>query len=201
MAGIPVAWREAEWLNPPTSSELVRDGMVISPDAGSDFWQLTAYGFSHDSGHALTTTLPPGNATAGSAMEVTFEGSFANQFDQAGLLLRVTPTRWIKAGVELSEGALQLGAVVTSGRSDWSLQPIPDWLGGSITIRASVSAGSATIRAHGGDGGWRLVRVAPFQVSEGDVVRGGPYACAPTRAGLRVHFTRWVTDAPDSSLH
>jgi regulation of enolase protein 1 (concanavalin A-like superfamily) len=201
MARTSVVWREAEWINPPMSFEFVDDGLVISPDAGSDFWQLTSYGFSHDSGHAVATTFLPEGALPDSAMEVTFQGNFAHQFDQAGLLLRVTPTRWIKAGVELSDGSLQLGAVVTSERSDWSLQPVPDWRGRPVTIRASVSAGAATIRARCGDSAWQLVRVAPLCMAEGEVLRGGPFACAPTNAGLTVRFTRWETDVPDSSLH
>jgi uncharacterized protein len=201
VARTSVVWREGEWLNPPASSEFIDDGLVISPDAGSDFWQLTSYGFSHDSGHALMTTFLNGSAMPDCAMEVTFLGNFAHQFDQAGLLLRVTPTRWIKAGVEHSDGSLQLGAVVTSERSDWSLQPLREWGDRPVTIRASVSAGAATIRARCGDGAWQLVRVAPLHVAEGEVLRGGPFACAPSKAGLTVRFTRWETDAPDSSLH
>ncbi len=46
---------------------------------------------------------------------------------------------------------------------------------------------------------WRLVRVAPLD-AEGTVT-AGPFCCAPSRAGLTVHFTFWRATPPDASLH
>ncbi|KAK3116438.1 hypothetical protein LTR53_003164, partial [Teratosphaeriaceae sp. CCFEE 6253] len=53
------------------------------------------------------------------------------QFDQGGLLLAFPrpasegPWRWIKAGIEMFDGAPALGVVGTDRFSDWSLAPMP----------------------------------------------------------------------------
>src|SRR3712207_7259187 len=46
-----------------------------------------------------------------SAVEVEFVLDLAAQFDQAGVWLHLSPTHWVKAGVELSDGVAQVGAV------------------------------------------------------------------------------------------
>lgn len=99
-----------------------RDDLLVEAAEGSDLWRTTWYGFVHDSGHALLAAFPDGTAA-----EVSFVADFSAQFDQAGLLVRADAERWVKAGVELSDGVLQLGAVVTREVSDWSVAPVPHW--------------------------------------------------------------------------
>ena len=161
---------------------------------GSDAWRITSYGFVHDTEHALLAPIPDGTA-----MEVAFDASFEAQFDQAGLFVRVDETRWVKAGVEFSDGDLQLGAVVTDGMSDWSLSPVADWAGRVVTVRASRSGDAVTIRARVDDEDWGLVRVAPLDPDA--EVAAGPFCCAPTRAGLTVRFVSWRSVPADASLH
>ncbi|MGB3762429.1 MAG: DUF1349 domain-containing protein, partial [Ornithinimicrobium sp.] len=55
------------------------------------------------------------------------------------------------------------------------------------------------VRARVDDEPWRLVRVAPLEVA--GPVTAGPFCCAPTRAGLTVHFTSWRRTPPDANLH
>ncbi len=38
-------------------------------------------------------------------------------------MLRIDETRWIKAGIELSDGSACIGSVLTLGRSDWTSTP------------------------------------------------------------------------------
>ena len=64
-------------------------------------------------------------------------------------LLRAAEDRWIKAGVEGADGVPQVGAVVTNPVSDWSVGPVPAWVGRSVTVRASRSGDAVTI--HAGD--------------------------------------------------
>ena len=87
--------------------------MAVEPD--TDFWRVTHYGFTRDSGHFLDT----------GALGLRFRGDFAHQYDQAGLMLRLDAEHWIKAGLEL-DGELWLCVVVTNGVSDWSQQPAPE---------------------------------------------------------------------------
>jgi uncharacterized protein len=189
-----IEWSGAAWLNPPLSAEPDGDALVVTTRDGGDFWRTTAYGFVHDDGHALLTAFPPG-----SAIEVEFVAGLEELYDQAGLMVRVDAETWIKAGVELSDGLPQLGAVVTHGRSDWSMAPVPDWGGRRVTVRASRAGDAVTVRARCEDEPWRMVRLAPLDPDA--TAAAGPFCCSPTRAGLAVRFTRFATGPADAALH
>ncbi len=187
-------WDAGEWLNPPLHATVDGEALVVTAAEGSDLWQETAYGFRRDSGHALLAPF-----AEGSAVEVSFAVDYGQQFDQAGVLVRVDERTWVKAGVEVSDGAPQLGAVVTRGSSDWSMAPVPAWAGAEVTVRASWSGSALTLRARAGGSDWQLVRLAPFP--PGAPVGAGPYCCAPQRSGLTVRFTGWRTGRADTALH
>jgi regulation of enolase protein 1 (concanavalin A-like superfamily) len=150
------SWSDARWLNRPARTWHDNSDLLVEAVEGSDFWRSTAYGFVHDSGHALLVGFP--EATA---VEVRFMLDYDQQFDQAGVLVRADEEMWIKEGIEVSDGVPQLGAVVTNGMSDWSISPVPDWLGRQIALRASRSANALTVRARVDSEPWQLVRVAP----------------------------------------
>lgn len=186
-------WDPGGWLNPPPDVRQEGSDLLVEAVEGSDLWRTTSYGFVHDSGHALLAGFPDRTAA-----EVTFVADLPAQFDQAGLLVRADAENWVKAGVERSDGVLQVGAVVTRGVSDWSVSPVPSWDGARVTVRASRDGDALTVRARAGDDPWRLVRVAPLPLG---LLQVGLYCCAPTRAGLRVRFTDLRLTEPDSSLH
>lgn len=188
------SWDDGQWLNRPPA--LSRDGgdLLMTAERGSDFWRTTSYGYDRDSGHAFLAPLGPD-----AAVEVSFAADFTEQFDQAGLLLRLDERTWIKAGVEHADGLLQAGAVVTRDSSDWSTGPVPDWSGRTVTIRASRTGDAVTIRGRADSGPWQMLRVAPFP--QGVPATAGPYCCAPERSGLTVRFTRLAFGPPDRSLH
>lgn len=190
----PVDWAVGEWTHAPASVVVEGGALVVGAVEGSDAWRVTSYGFTHDSEHGLLAPLPQD-----AAVEVTFVVDYAEQFDQAGVLLRAAEDRWVKAGVEVADGVPQVGAVVTNPVSDWSVGPVPAWVGRSVTVRASRSGDAVTIRAGIAGEPLRLVRVAPFPADA--AVEAGPYCCAPTRAGLVVRFTRWATGPADAALH
>ncbi|WP_019910616.1 DUF1349 domain-containing protein [Paenibacillus sp. HW567] len=190
-----VNWQDGSWTHEPVSSE-VQDGMfVVEAVKGSDYWEKTMYGFQHDNGHALLASWEDSEA-----VEVSFSlQGFTGLYDQAGIMLWHSPTVWIKAGIELNDGVPHIGAVVTDMYSDWSLSPVPEWDGGVVTIRASRMNDAVVIRARTDNHPWRTIRVARFPYEAGK--QAGPFLCAPTRAGLRVSFTRWVKTAPDTDIH
>ncbi|ASW56538.1 DUF1349 domain-containing protein [Plantactinospora sp. KBS50] len=190
-----IGWNSGTWLNPPVRSVPMGDGeLLVTAAAGTDFWRRTAYGHVHDDGHALLAPLPPGTA-----VEVRFVADYTEQFDQAGLLVRVDAERWLKTGVEFCDGALQLGAVRTDGVSDWSTAPVPEWDGCRVTVRVSRRDDALTVRARADGEPWRLVRLAPLPPDA--PAQAGPYCCAPTRADLTVRFLGWTADAADAALH
>ncbi|MFI5929480.1 DUF1349 domain-containing protein [Micromonospora sp. NPDC051543] len=188
-------WSRGRWLHPPVRAEHGPAGeLVVEAGAETDFWRRTSYGFVHDNGPALLAPLP-----VGAAMEVSFRLDFSAQFDQAGAMVRVDEGTWVKAGVEVSDGESQLGAVVTREFSDWSVAPVPGWAGQEVTVRVSRAGDALTVRARVADAPWRLVRLAPLD-PEAEAM-AGPFCCAPTRGGLTVSFTAWRQGPADTALH
>jgi regulation of enolase protein 1 (concanavalin A-like superfamily) len=180
LVGVP--WTDGTWTSEPEAVRIHDAGMDVTARKGSDAWRITSYGFVHDTEHALLAPLAPGTA-----VEVAFTLDLREQFDQAGVFVRVDAETWIKAGVERSDGEDGLGAVVTRGVSDWSLAPVPGWSGRLVTIRASRSGDALTVRA------------APLDPDA--TASAGPFCCAPTRAGFTARFASWRTGPADAALH
>lgn len=190
-----IDWSEGRWTNDPAALE--RDGagaLTVTAIEGSDAWLRTAYGFAHDTEHALLAPL-----AVGEAMEVTLRAEWSGEFDQAGIFVRLDAERWVKAGLEFADQHLQLGAVVTAGMSDWSTGMADDWATASVTVRVSRWDDALIIRARADGGEWRLVRLAPFDGSA--PASAGPFLCGPTRAGFRATFTDWVRGPADDEIH
>ena len=126
------------WLNPPPAWSLEPAGLMVRPAAETDFWQQTHYGFRADNGHFLYLEV------AGD-FSVTTKVRFhpAHLYDQAGLMVRVGPSCWIKTSVEYeAKGPCKLGAVVTNhGYSDWSLQDFPARAEAGATADSAGSPG------------------------------------------------------------
>ncbi|OKP73061.1 hypothetical protein A3842_22230 [Paenibacillus sp. P3E] len=190
-----VDWLSGDWSNHPVSAE-VQDGVfVVTAAEGSDYWEKTMYGFQHVNGHALLAPWEDSDA-----VEVSFSlHGFTELYDQAGIMLWLSPEVWIKAGIELNDGVPHIGAVVTDVYSDWSLSPVAEWAGEVVTVRASRMNDAVVIRARTENHPWRTIRVARFPYETGK--KAGPFVCAPTRSGLKVTFLRWVNTAPDTDIH
>jgi uncharacterized protein len=189
-----IPWAQGRWTTPPVSADVDGNDLVVIAAEGSDAWRKTSYGFVHDTEHALVAPL-----VEGSAVEVSFTPLFTEDFDQAGIFIRSDDQHWIKAGVEFSDGVLQLGAVVTHEYSDWSAAPVPHWNERIVTIRASWTGDAITIRARVDDEPFRFIRLAHWALQS--TVEAGPMICAPTRPGLSVNFHSWQTGQADASLH
>jgi uncharacterized protein len=154
-------------------------------DGETDFWQRTHYGMRADNGHLLYLTSK-GNFSLETAVRMTPQ----NQYDQAGLMIWISPSCWIKVSVEHQlEGDNFLGAVVTnSGYSDWSTQPLDR----SITqfyLRLHLD-GSDLVAHWSLDGQrWQQLRIAPLLERRcGESVLCGLYACSPKKAGFCAEF-------------
>jgi regulation of enolase protein 1 (concanavalin A-like superfamily) len=182
-----------EWTVAPASTRVDGSDLLVQPRENSDLWRVTSYGFVHEDGHGLLVDLPDGTA-----VEVSFLADFAEQFDQAGILVLADDTHWVKTGVEFADGAPQVGAVVTREVSDWSTAPFPEWHGREVTVRVSRSADALTVRAKAG-GEWQLVRLAPIDPAL--AWRAGPFCCSPTHGSLEVRFTGFAIGSADAELH
>ena len=186
-------WLDGRWHNPPLAAALAQGDFLVAAEKGSDAWRETAHGYVTDSAHALLLPMP-----TGTSVEVSLVADLTHQFDQAGIMLRASETDWIKAGVEYADGVMQLGAVVTRGRSDWSSHPV-EWAGRSVTLNASRTGNAVMVKARVDDEQWRMIRLA--WVDPALQFSAGPYLAAPTRDGLTVRFTRWETGPADTEVH
>ncbi len=188
-----ILWEQGVWLNPPANSVQENSHLKVTTIHESDFWRNTSYGFVHDSGHALLRDFP-----ANSSMEVTFVLDYSGQFDQAGIIVYSDSQHWIKAGVESADGLPQVGAVVTAINSDWSLAPVPTWMGKEVTVRVSRTTDALTIRARCGEED-QLIRLAPIDALLS--WSAGPHCASPVSQSLDVTFTSWTQGDADLALH
>jgi regulation of enolase protein 1 (concanavalin A-like superfamily) len=172
------------WTGEPEGWRLTPDGLVVPPAAGTDFWQRTHYGFRVDRGPCL---LAPVCCDFTMETEVAFEP--VHQYDQAGLMVRLSANCWLKTSVEYEpDGPSRLGVVVTNnGWSDWSTQ---DFSGNGITLRIARVAGDYSVHSFIG-GGWMQLRICHLAEDDGaHPVKAGLYACSPQGAGFRATFRR-----------
>ncbi|MEM7640954.1 MAG: DUF1349 domain-containing protein [Pseudomonadota bacterium] len=182
------------WTNPPADWSV--DGGTLTARSGNrtDFWQRTFYGFQRDDGHAFLARRE-GRFSA----TLTFDGTYASLYDQAGLMIRVDGGRWIKFGIEWTDGQAHLSVVVTDGRSDWSAMPVVR--AGPLSVRATRLADAVLLQYRLDGAAWAMARLAPF-AAEPRIVGVGPYLCSPERAGFEATFRDFSVGAPEvEELH
>lgn len=189
-----VPWADGSWMNQPEAVDQTPLGLKVTATAHSDAWRGA-------DDHAILATQ---NALVvdflhGSAMEVEFIADMTAQFDQAGIFLHVAEDHWAKAGMELTQGQLQVGAVVTWRLSDWSACRMSDWNGRAVRVRMSWQDNAVIVRASVDGEKYRLVRWFPLDSSL--KVQAGPYLASPSRGGLSITFTDWRTAEADEQVH
>ncbi|OAF15153.1 regulation of enolase 1 [Bradyrhizobium centrolobii] len=176
------------WLNEPERWSAQGDSLQIVTDKATDFWRETHYGFSRDSGHFLG--FPTAEAFTA---ELRVQGDFQALYDQAGIMVRIDEQRWVKAGIEFSDGRAMLASVLTDGRSDWATAPY-EHDAREFWVRATVANGVLRLQASADGKLWPLMRLSPFAKASSYLV--GPMACTPERAGLKVVFSTFRLTPP-----
>jgi regulation of enolase protein 1 (concanavalin A-like superfamily) len=179
-----------EWHCEPKRWGLADGVLTILPDAPTDFWRKTHYGFEADNGHFLYAKM-----RGGFCLSAEIAMKPLGQYDQAGLMVRVSPSCWLKTSVEYEPGASnRLGAVVTNaGYSDWSTQDVAP-SNAPFRLRLARAGADYVVEASLEGDQWTQIRVAHLQ--EGDdpacEVACGVYACSPKSAGFRAMFRNLV---------
>lgn len=163
-----------KWFNEPAEWS-ADDGLTVTAQRDTDFWRTTHYGYDRDTGHIFGREL-----TGDFTVRATFAGQYQDQYDQAGVALRIDGENWIKTGIELVDGHFQLSTVVTRGFSDWSVVPAP--AADQTTIEA-VRAGDAVTISSGGV----MLRLAYLPPAV--PVLAGVMCAAPDGGGFRVRFS------------
>lgn len=181
-------WETGTWLNKPRRCDVIGDALQVVTDKGTDFWRETFYGFTRDSGHFLGL-----HADNRFTAQLRIQGQYEELYDQAGIMIRVDEERWVKAGIELSDGRPMLSTVLTDGQSDWSTGPY-DHNPRDFWIRATVEKGVLRLQVSADGKAWPLVRLCPFPIADRYLV--GPMTCTPEREGLTVRFSDWQLSPP-----
>lgn len=185
-----------EWLNVPPrwSGDATRLDVVTGVE--TDFWQETFYGFKRNSGHAYLAAVS-GDFTIAAQVQ----GKYEALYDQAGIMLYLNETNWIKTGIEFTDGLMHFSVVVTREVSDWSVIPLPDATPDDVlNVRLTRHGDAVRIQyAIGGAAKWQMARLAPFSSED---ARAGVMACSPQRGGFEATF-RDIAIGPaiDRQLH
>lgn len=170
------------WFNEPKEWKIEHGSLVIKPEK-TDFWQKTHYGFEYDNGHCLF------HRSRGDIVLSTRVRSFPqHQYDQAGLMIRVSKDFWLKTSVEYENEALsRLGVVVTNfGYSDWSTQDF-DPGNNEIELRVSRNGMDYLVEFRSGNASWSQMRIAHLHKKD-EAVQCGVYACSPIDTGYIAEF-------------
>ena len=123
------------WLNEPERWSALDDSLQIVTDEATDFWRETHYGFSRDSGHFLA--FPTVEAFT---VELRVQSDFQALYDQAGIMVRIDAQRWVKAGIEFSDGRAMLASVLTDGDRTGQRRPMSTMPATSGCARPSRTA-------------------------------------------------------------
>lgn len=169
-----------QWLNEPPIWKAEGKSLTATTAPRTDFWRKTHYGFIRDSGHFCYR-----EATGDFRATVKISGDYRDQYDQAGLMVRVDEHTWLKCGIEFVDGVQHASAVVTRDFSDWSVIPLPN-NPPAIWLRVTRSGDSFEV-SYGLDGNtFTLLRLA--YLTEAAAVAIGPMCASPDGDGLRVTF-------------
>lgn len=174
------ATEQEHWLNEPAVWS--RSGAVLTmrAEAKTDFWRKTYFGYVTDNGHLVSRPV-----TGDFQATVNVAGAFVSQYDQAGLMVRLDSTCWMKCGVEYVDGVQNVSSVFTRDFSDWAGVP-RETAAESMWFRLARK-GSALTFSFSADGEtYREVRQGHLTAAR--TVQVGVMAAAPEGAGFTAIF-------------
>jgi len=174
-----------EWMNPPSrwAVDVKESVLVVEPDTETDFWQRTHYGFRADNGSFLHLTLE-----GDFRMHTRVRLQPRHRYDQAGLMVRISPDCWIKTSVEHeTEQPSVVGAVVTNfAYSDWSTQ---EFHGEAVEFQITRTGADYVVQWREAGSRWLQLRMCHLHEDHSrSPVLGGLYACCPKRSGFVAKF-------------
>ncbi|GAM22210.1 hypothetical protein SAMD00019534_053850 [Acytostelium subglobosum LB1] len=157
-------------------------------DANTDFWKDTWYGFDRFTGHVYGKDV-----AEDFVFQVRVNAQFKELYDQAGIMIVIDKSTWVKTGIEHNDGHPSIGSVLTVGQSDWATAPYSGDAN-RFWMRVTVTNGCLRIQFSTDGATWPLLRLCPFPKSTSYFV--GAYFCSPSRAGLSATFSDFKFSSP-----
>jgi regulation of enolase protein 1 (concanavalin A-like superfamily) len=97
------------------------NGLRLVSESQTDFWRITHYDFTKHDGHVFYHEFQ-GSYNC----QARFSGKYKDLYNQAGLMLRLDDTNWIKAGIEYVTCTANASAVVAWDFSDWFIRDLKE---------------------------------------------------------------------------
>ena len=173
------------WLNQPESATFAgSDGLKVTPKPGADFWCKSYRTPPHceNSGHALLSLIPADVRECCLQTEFTIRDHA--RYDQAGAMVYLDDTHWLKTGLEVEGGKIKMSCVVTNGASDWSYKAWPTKEAQmKITLKRYSGLCECEVECKNGDG-WDFLRDAVIFYPDGKKevdIRAGLLCAAPKK--------------------
>lgn len=180
------------WLNEPARWSVSGDVLSVTPDAHTDFWRTTHYGYVRDTGHVYGADL-----TGDFDLAVRVRGAYADQYDQAGAMVRVDEGHWLKTGIELVDGRMRFSTVVTIQYSSWAVADLPPETAElSLLLARRGDSVEVSYRADGAANEPAAMKLAAVAyLPPGRPVLAGAMCAAPSGRGFPVSFHDLTIDA------
>ena len=144
-----------KWLNEPAKWSSDGNDLNVTTEASTDFWRVTGEGIDaiRDNGHLYGETI-----SGDFDLSVNVQGNFKDQYDQAGVMVRVSDRQWFKTGVELLNGRPRFSTVVTFDYSNWMIADLPESFyqlsiriehrGNAVEVHRAVDGGPEEFASH-----------------------------------------------------
>ena len=144
-----------EWLNEPAKWSSDGIDLNVTADASTDFWRVTGEGFDaiRDNGHLYGERIADDFD-----LSVDVQGNFKDQYDQAGVMVRVSDRQWFKTGVEFLNGRPRFSTVVTNDYSNWMIAELlvtfrqlsirVEYRGNAVEVHRAVDGGPEEFASH-----------------------------------------------------
>lgn len=182
-----------EWMNEPTEWSSNERDLNIVTEASTDFWRVTGEGIKavRDNGHLF------GEMIAGDFdLSVDVHGDLKEQYDQAGVMVRVDNRQWFKTGIEFLDGRPRFSTVVTFDYSNWMLTDLPDSFD-HLSIR--ISHRGNAVEVHRSLDGAPEEFSAQLYLPPGRETFAGVMCAAPKGGGFDVSFRNLVITPVESA--
>ena len=178
------------WFNEPQKWEIKDNKLSMFVTPQTDYWRISHYGFTVDDAPFLYSTYG-GEFEA----KVKISADYKVRFDQSGLMLRIDPENYIKAGIEFVDGKYNISCVVTHNTSDWSIIEL-DKAPAAIWIKAVRRLDAVEVFYSFDDKNYKMMRNAWFQ--DNTPVMVGLMGACPDGNGFEAKFEHFtVKHLPD----